>query len=1084
MHSLAKKRMDLASNLKSGQYEDLMKLSVLTRHCWHRDLLVILFENAPSSAPNKLRLACIFVLAALFPLTGWQSAFAADGIATGLPHNVPFADHLHRHFSSSDGLPSDWIYDLIQTRDGYLWIATHNGVARYDGLRFQLINRSSAPQLPANDTRVLYESRDGSVWIGTVGGLTRYRPGRPGRFERIDAFDGNSVHAIFEDSEGKLWIGTREETWIKKPGKDFEVASIAPSLVHAICEDSKGSFWFGSTTGLYRLDETEVVAVDPPRLESLAAGGKTTPTITALLADSSGVWVGASHGLIRVEPDGFPSNREDVGQTRINDLYRTRDGTVYAATSNGLFRLDESGFVSLDTESRARCMVEDREGGLWVGHVIDRGLHYFRRNAVETFLADHRVNCLHVDREGDFWFGTFAGLHHLRDDKLTSYGAAEGLTNVIVQSIAQGDDDTLWIGTREGLVRWNGTKLTPVVEPPLLRQLNVAAVFVDSRGTVWLTPGSGGALRFKDGAIESLPELDHGLVTWFHEDPDGKLWIGHEYGLYQFSAGQTIEVTNRCFERLNSRHFTCHYAAQDGSLWIGSSGGIVRYRDGQFDAVTSEVGLAADYIDCIQEDAHGNFWFAGRDGIFSVKSSQLNAAASGELERLTCHRLQPVAGVPVTNHAPKSHLTSNGEMWMVAKQGLIRVSPEPPEKPVSPEIRIEQVRVNGQTIAAENTVEFPSGRHRLAIDFSIPSFRNSHDLHVKYRLDGSDSDWILAGDERVAYYTDLAPGDYRFQVIAASGETWNREGADLDLSVQPRWWERAEVRVLAVVGILGLALLYARYRTRRYRLANIVLRRQIEDRKRAEEQSRRHQHELARVARASSLGEMATSIAHEIRQPLFAMMTDAKTATRLMRNDPSDINEIEDALQGIESAGNRASEIVDRIRSLVSKEERLNRVLDLSQVTRDAVAFLEPELRRRDVVLITDLSEDLPSISGDEIQLQQVLVNLIINGAQAMESCQGPRSLHVATWAEDGSVGLSVRDFGVGIDETQANRLFEPFYTTKARGIGMGLAINRTIIRAHGGQIWATANDGPGATFQFLLPIHEFVDDGVLADAE
>ena len=129
---------------------------------------------------------------------------AADSLRT----DVPFGQHIHRHFTIVEGLPSNWIYDIVQTRDGHVWIATHNGLARYDGLRFAVFNRANVPQLPANDTRELYESRDGTLWIGTVGGLAKYRPGLPGTFEEVEAFAGNSVHAIYEDSQQSLWIGT------------------------------------------------------------------------------------------------------------------------------------------------------------------------------------------------------------------------------------------------------------------------------------------------------------------------------------------------------------------------------------------------------------------------------------------------------------------------------------------------------------------------------------------------------------------------------------------------------------------------------------------------------------------------------------------------------------------------------------------------------------------------------------------------------------------------------------------------------------------------------------------------------------
>ncbi len=233
-------------------------------------------------------------------------AAAADNQPISLRSDVPFTDHVHRHYSDREGLPSNWIYDIVQTRDGYVWIATHNGIVRYDGLRFTVFSRSNTPQLPANDTRVLYQSRDGSLWIGTVGGLARFRPGRPGTFEKFDVFAGNSVHAILEDSVGNLWIGTREETWLKTPTGDFEVAQDAPADVKAICEDVTGTLWFGSDAGLYRRQNETLQRVEHPRFATLTKGTNASVAgVTSLLAEGNGVWVGCSHGLLRVESGEF-----------------------------------------------------------------------------------------------------------------------------------------------------------------------------------------------------------------------------------------------------------------------------------------------------------------------------------------------------------------------------------------------------------------------------------------------------------------------------------------------------------------------------------------------------------------------------------------------------------------------------------------------------------------------------------------------------------------------------------------------------------------------------------------------------------
>jgi C4-dicarboxylate-specific signal transduction histidine kinase len=220
------------------------------------------------------------------------------------------------------------------------------------------------------------------------------------------------------------------------------------------------------------------------------------------------------------------------------------------------------------------------------------------------------------------------------------------------------------------------------------------------------------------------------------------------------------------------------------------------------------------------------------------------------------------------------------------------------------------------------------------------------------------------------------------------------------------------------------------------------------------------------------MGEMATSIAHEVNQPLFAIVSNAEMAKEFLDSERPDIEEVRDALTDIIGDGNRAARIVRHVRSLVNKEQPLAARLDLNQVVLDSLEIIRPEMRRRGLSIGSELAEDLPPVNGSQIGLQQVILNLLINGAQAMlDTSESPRELMLTTSAHDGFVELSVKDHGVGLDQETMDRCFDPFFTTKPQGMGMGLAINRTIIEAHGGSIWATPNEDQGATFRFQLPV-------------
>ena len=249
----------------------------------------------------------------------------------------------------------------------------------------------------------------------------------------------------------------------------------------------------------------------------------------------------------------------------------------------------------------------------------------------------------------------------------------------------------------------------------------------------------------------------------------------------------------------------------------------------------------------------------------------------------------------------------------------------------------------------------------------------------------------------------------------------------------------------------------------------------ITERKRAEEELHTAREELTRASRVVTMGELTASIAHEVNQPLTAVVTNADAGLRWLAGATPNLEEARAALGRIKRDGNRASDVIARIRMLVKKSGTEKEMLEMNEVIQETVALAQGELRRKSVALRTELAGDLPLVQGDRVQLQQVLLNLIMNGMEAMSAvADRPRELVIATWKDQvDKIRVTVKDFGVGLEPPSVERVFEAFYTTKPQGIGIGLSISRSIIEAHNGRLWATRNDGPGATFQFTLPIYD-----------
>jgi C4-dicarboxylate-specific signal transduction histidine kinase len=230
--------------------------------------------------------------------------------------------------------------------------------------------------------------------------------------------------------------------------------------------------------------------------------------------------------------------------------------------------------------------------------------------------------------------------------------------------------------------------------------------------------------------------------------------------------------------------------------------------------------------------------------------------------------------------------------------------------------------------------------------------------------------------------------------------------------------------------------------------------------------------ELAHVARVTSLGTLTASIAHELNQPLSGIITNASTCVRMLDADPPDVDGARATARRTIRDGNRASDVITRLRALFSKKESPTESMDLNEATREVIALLSSDLRRSRVILRQELADDLPPVNGDRVQLQQVILNLLLNALDAMSDVEDrPRQLVISTAREDGGrVRVAVRDVGVGVELQSVEKLFEAFYTTKSGGMGIGLSVSRSIVERHRGRLWAEPNDGPGATFAFSIP--------------
>jgi signal transduction histidine kinase len=354
----------------------------------------------------------------------------------------------------------------------------------------------------------------------------------------------------------------------------------------------------------------------------------------------------------------------------------------------------------------------------------------------------------------------------------------------------------------------------------------------------------------------------------------------------------------------------------------------------------------------------------------------------------------------------------------------------------------------------------------LQIAYTATSLTIPERVRFRYKLEGEDKEWQDAGTRREAFYTNLDPGSYQFRVIACNSDgVWNNTGASVDFSVAPAYYQSGWFRAACLA--FFMVLIWMLYRLRVHSVEQRYL-----ERNRAEEEIRRARAELAHIHRVSTMGELTVSLAHEIKQPIGAAVTNAEACLRLLDRDQPDLPEAREAALEMARDSRRAADIIEHVRSLYRKDSSQQEIVNVNELIREMVVMLQNEANRHSITMLTDFAKETPNVMADRVQLQQALMNLMLNGIEAMQETTGELSIK-SQLREDGQVLISVSDTGMGLPTGNADQIFDAFFTTKSQGTGLGLAITRSIIESHGGRIWAASNSGGGATVHFTVPIRK-----------
>jgi len=747
--------------------------------------------------------------------------------ASALEPTKAITQYVHTVWRTDDGLPQNSVNRILETRDGYLWVGTQAGLARFDGVRFTVFDHTNTPALKDDFIADLAEDRQGTLWIATVNhGVASFQDGI---FSHFDAIGPRAAWSLAADPDGSLWIGGFGGLKHVSNGKVIKVYTVAADAsagkVARVAVDKDGAVWFGTSTGLNRLANGKIQTYS-------VKDGLPNSAVTGLYPTADGtLWVKTRNaGLVRWIHGHFePLTIPDVVGGNIRDVLFDRDGNFWIASgAEGLLRIKGqqlSRFTTKDglSSDGVASLYEDREGNLWVG-TQSGGLERFRDGSFTTYakeegLSADQATAVIEDHAGDMWVTTSDGLDQLHGNQIRIYKTDDKVLDT--WALWEDSASNLLVGTSTGgvLRLTDGHLVSMLSERDGIPPWHISAILEDAMHQLWLAPRSGGLARDVDGKI-SLYTASAGLrsngLYALAAGSDGTIWVGSDNGLNSIKDGH---ITNYATNNLAGAWVISLYFDSRNILWIGTFGrGLFRLENGRFTQYTTHQGLPDDTVNSIVEDGARNLWIGSDHNISRLARDDLDAVAAGSSRTITPVVFGKADGMKSSETSAGTHPTvwraRDGRLWFPTNRGVVVVDPAHlsiNDRP--PPARIEEMVADEASIRATTAVRLAPGTRRLDIRYTAPNLSSTERTQFRYRLNGFDEQWVMGGTQRVAHYTNLSPGHYTFRVSArVETGNWSPQEATLGFDLDPQFYQTWWFRLLC--GFAGLSLLWGAYRLR------------------------------------------------------------------------------------------------------------------------------------------------------------------------------------------------------------------------------------------------------------------------------
>ncbi|MBI1769627.1 MAG: GHKL domain-containing protein [Bacteroidetes bacterium] len=981
---------------------------------------------------------------------GQQSNFSASSM---------LSQSSYTQWTGDNGLVSNNITSAIRDRNGFVWITSYNGIMRFDGIQVYVYDENKIPFLSTGAFYVVYEDKSGGLWFSSQSsGIVRYRDGK---FERVDP-------------EGK----------------------ILPKSIRSLKLSDDGTVWVGTNnSGLYKINNEKIERIDCPALNE-------TSILEIAIDSKNNLWLATDgKGLYKYDGSKF-ENIHGVANNVVNSVCVASDNTVLIGTPLGLdiFKDNRLRHQTALMDFQINKIICDRYDRVWIGSELGLGRFNLKDETTYAYISEKdgfplsRINFLYFDDENSLWVSTGRdGLVQLRETNIVNITSQQGLTINKINLIYEGPNKTFYIGSDGGSVDvYQFGEVTPLkIQTPIyesgirdiyldkegntwiasyrgvikksksgeklytlkdgLTAVDIRRILPDYKGDLWFASRSGGVMKFHNGKVEASYGKGHGLESNYalalEKDLNGNLYIGtHSGGMSIIHTDGKIETFHIEGNDDGILIFNIHID-NEGRVWAVGNTGLLHFDGKKFKKIILTKSLKGEIFFDWVEDKIGNVWVTGNLGVLKILKSDVNKFLKNEINEVKFKLFDNRDGMKgkECTSATRSLLSSSGRIWVPTISGISVFYPEKTvANTVPPPVYITSLLADDEELDGKGPLEIEPGKLRYTFSYTAPTFISPRKIQFKYKLQNVDAHWINAGTTRQAEYTNLAPGNYIFSVLACNSDgVWSEKSASLSFTVKPFFYQTAYFYLLMTA--LLLLLFFTIYKWR----VNAVERRNTELRKVNDE-----------------LDRFVYSASHDLRAPLASVLGLVNIA-RMEKGKNFEIylEKIETSVLKLDGF---IRDIIDFSRNArVEVEPEPIDFKGLISEIFENLKYLDEKDRIKRIVHV----EGGGAFYSDKKRLTVVLNNLIANSIRYSSPLAENPYIEVYVKQNAIQVLLQVKDNGIGIGREHIDSIFKMFYRadSKSRGSGIGLYIVKETLEKIQGSISVQSEYGRGSTFTVLL---------------